>query len=71
MKDEKILQCNACGRKIAKEKDIIREGVLQVEWDWGYFSEKDGERHCFCLCEPCYDRIRKSFVLPVTVEEYL
>jgi hypothetical protein len=53
------------------DNDMIREGVLQVGWDWGYFSEKDGERHTFCLCEACYDRIREQFVLPVTVEESL
>lgn len=71
MKEEKILRCNGCGREIAKENDIIREGVLQVEWNWGYFSGKDGERHSFCLCESCYDRIRETFAVPVTVEEYL
>ncbi len=71
MKEEKILRCNGCGKEITKEKDIIREGVLQVEWNWGYFSGKDGEKHSFCLCESCYDKIRKTFVLPVTVEEYL
>ncbi len=71
MKAEKVLRCNGCGKEIAKENDMIREGVLQVEWNWGYFSGKDGEKHSFCLCEACYDKIRGNFALPVTVEEYL
>lgn len=71
MQENRILRCNRCGRKIKTEQDMIREGVLQVEWNWGYFSEKDGERHSFCLCESCYDRTIKDFVIPVTVEEYL
>ena len=71
MDTKKVLRCNGCGKNISSENGMIREGVLQVDWNWGYFSEKDGEKHSFCLCEACYDRIRKSFVLPVTVEDYL
>lgn len=71
MKNEKILRCNNCGREIVVEQGVIREGVFRTEWDWGYFSDKDGERHSFCLCEACYDRITKAFALPVAVEEYL
>ena len=40
----------------------------------GYFSEKDGETHRFCICESCYDRIRAGFQIPVEIEtaqEYL
>lgn len=71
MKENERLYCNGCGRKIEEEKGIIREGVLRVETRWGYFSRKDGEKHTFCLCEECYDKMVKMFVLPVTVEEYL
>lgn len=71
MEKEKVLRCNKCGKKILVEKDIVREGILKVEWDFGYFSGKDGERHSFCLCEPCYDKLRESFAIPVSVEEYL
>ncbi|HIR75956.1 MAG TPA: hypothetical protein IAB97_03490 [Candidatus Choladousia intestinipullorum] len=71
MEKEKVLRCNKCGKKILVEKDIVREGILKVEWDFGYFSGKDGERHSFCLCESCYDKLRESFAIPVSVEEYL
>lgn len=71
MKEKKILRCNNCGREIRTEQEMIREGVLQVEWCWGYFSEKDGEKHSFCLCEACYDKITAEFVVPVEVEDYL
>ena len=27
------------------------KGVFRVDYEWGYFSEKDGERHAFDLCE--------------------
>ena len=68
---KKKLQCIGCGKIIAAERDMIREGVLQVAWDWGYFSGKDGETHSFCLCESCYDRITESFVIPVSVKDTL
>lgn len=71
MQEIRKIRCNKCGREIEMEHGMAREGVLQVKWDWGYFSEKDGESHSFCLCETCYDEIRKDFVIPVTVEEYL
>ena len=37
--------------------------------DWGYFSNKDGETHQFCLCEDCYDEMIKKFRIPVHVSE--
>lgn len=71
MMRKQILTCNGCGRTIWTDRDMIREGVLQVEQEWGYHSGKDGERHSFCLCESCYDKIIKTFAIPVAVEEYL
>lgn len=71
MNTEKILYCNKCGKKIKMEHGIVREGVITISHEWGYFSEKDGERHSFCLCEACYDKIRESFALPVQTEEYI
>ncbi len=71
MRENGRLYCNGCGRMIKEEQDMLREGVLHVQTEWGYFSRKDGERHSFCLCEECYDKTVKRFVLPVTVEEYL
>lgn len=68
------IYCNCCGKKLKIEKDLIQEGVFPVRMQWGYFSEKDGETHRFCICEPCYDRIRAGFQIPVEIEtaqEYL
>ncbi len=44
------------------------EGVFRVDYEWGYFSEKDGERHSFDLCEACYDKLLRSFQIPVEIE---
>ena len=71
MKTEKTIYCNGCGRRIGKDENGVMEEILMVEWNWGYFSRKDGEKHLFCLCEKCYDRLRASFLLPVQVENYL
>ncbi|MCD7716344.1 MAG: hypothetical protein LUI39_07820 [Lachnospiraceae bacterium] len=71
MKEQKLIRCNGCGKTIAIEDDMYREGVLLVRQEWGYFSEKDGERHSFCLCEACYDKIIQNFAIPVEIEEYL
>ena len=71
MKTEKTIYCNGCGRRIGKDENGVMEEMLMVEWNWGYFSRKDGEEHSFCLCEKCYDRLRASFLLPVQVENYL
>ena len=45
------------------------EEVLSVDHTWGYFSEKDGERHSFDLCESCYDKLLASFKIPADVRE--
>ena len=61
--------CNMCGREIKMEKNVAQEGVLSVEQNWGYFSEKDGEIHSFDLCERCYNRLAAQFKIPVTVKK--
>jgi hypothetical protein len=60
-----MIVCNACGKEIKPEKDIIREGVCSIECVWGYFSKKDGIRHNFDLCEECYDMITAAFHIPL------
>ena len=57
--------CNCCGKKIAVKDGMVMEGVLPVTVCWGYFSEKDGERHTFDLCESCYDKWIAGFQIPV------
>ena len=49
-------------------KKITRD-FLHIEKVWGYFSKKDGEHHSFDLCEACYDRMRKEFVLKEEIWE--
>lgn len=71
METKKLLYCNCCGIRILSR---MEQDVLTVEQRWGYFSKKDGEIHRFCICEPCYDRIRAGFQIPVEIEttqEYL
>ncbi|HIR26378.1 MAG TPA: hypothetical protein IAB84_00220 [Candidatus Choladousia intestinigallinarum] len=70
MENTKVF-CNGCGRELDMGREIPQEEALLVEHTWGYFSEKDGERHSFTLCEACYDRIIRSFAIPVKVEEEL
>lgn len=68
------LFCNMCGNKQKMESDILMEDTLEITKQWGYFSRKDGEIHRFCLCENCYDKLIKRFVIPVEIKnttEYL
>ncbi len=64
----KKIVCNKCGREIAVKNGRAEEGVFSVDHTWGYFSEKDGERHSFDLCESCYDEFIASFIIPVEIE---
>lgn len=61
--------CNQCGRELQYENDILREDILAVRKDWGFFSKKDLQVHSFALCEECYDCLIQSFAIPVEVEE--
>ena len=62
-------KCNCCGKNIKIVRGIQKEDVLCVSKDWGYFSEKDMERHCFIICESCYDNWVSGFKIPPRVEE--
>ena len=64
-KEIKKIICNKCGREIPAVDGCPREG----DYTWGYFSEKDGERHSFDLCESCYDELLDSFQIPAAIEE--
>lgn len=60
--------CNKCGKEITVVNGRAEEGVFNVDYTWGYFSEKDGEKHSFDLCESCYDELLKSFIVPAEIE---
>lgn len=68
-KEVKTIICNRCGREIPFENGYPREGVFSVDYEWGYFSEKDGEKHSFDLCESCYDEIISGFSIPAYVPD--
>lgn len=68
-KEIKKIICNKCGREIQAVDGYPREGVFSADCTWGYFSEKDGEKHSFDLCESCYDELIGSFQIPVEIEE--
>ena len=60
--------CNMCGKTIM-ESGLSREDSICIEKTWGYFSEKDGEKHTIILCEKCYDMWIKTLKTPPHVEE--
>ncbi|MCI9442607.1 MAG: hypothetical protein HFH15_15565 [Ruminococcus sp.] len=60
--------CNQCGKEIPVVNGQAQEGVFSVDFAWGYFSEKDGEKHSFELCEECYDALLKGFRIPAEIE---
>ena len=64
---QKII-CNKCGKEITVSNGCEAEGVFHADFTWGYFSEKDGERHQFDLCEECYDALLQGFQIPVEIE---
>lgn len=61
--------CNRCKKEMKVENGIIREGCFSVNTVFGYFSNKDGERHSFDLCEECYDAVTRDFQIPITKTE--
>lgn len=67
MKQEKHY-CNICGKEMT-ETGLYQEDSIYIEKKWGYFSEKDGEKHSIRMCENCYDLWIKSFKIPPQVEE--
>lgn len=63
------IRCNKCGKEIKIENGIPKEGVFHSEYSWGFFSNKDGDRYSFDLCENCYDEWIGSFRIEPEIEE--
>lgn len=61
--------CNRCGRTLRVEDGYLKEGCFAADARFGYFSRKDGTRHCFDLCEDCYDVMISGFCVPVEESE--
>lgn len=64
-----VCTCNRCGHVMNAHHTVPAEDCLYVEKVWGYFSQKDGARHSWCLCEACYDELISEFVIPVDTGE--
>ena len=71
VQEEKIARviCNQCGKALAVTEGIVREGCFHVEYEFDYFSKKDGHVYSLDLCEDCFDTWVKGFREPVQVEE--
>jgi len=69
MRDTFTVICNKCKKAIKIEGDIVKEGLFEAEYRFGYFSRKDGEIHKFDLCEDCYDQITADFLIPPEITE--
>ena len=61
--------CNGCGKVMELKNGCLREECFHAEQLFGYFSNKDGSRQSFDLCETCYDEMIARFRVPVTVEQ--
>ncbi len=56
--------CNGCGRQIPLEG----ADYFHAEKTWGYFSEQDGRRDSFDLCEACYQSMIRQFKIKPKAE---
>ncbi len=61
--------CNQCGRELKVENGYLKEECFSVDYRLGYFSNEDGCRHQFDLCEACYREWIKKFKIPVKCSE--
>ncbi|MDE6674105.1 MAG: hypothetical protein K2K19_04720 [Acetatifactor sp.] len=69
MKRDNKIFCTKCGKELKPQEDMIREGYFSADVIFGYFSNKDGLRHRWDLCESCYDALTASFQIPVEENE--
>lgn len=54
------LICDRCGKSSGRSDDTNYENKVEFasfKTSWGYFSDKDGDRHAWDLCEKCYDEM--------------
>ena len=65
---EKVI-CNQCKKELNVKNGILMEGGFHGEVTFGYFSNKDGKKHSFDLCEECYDKMIDGFAILVEEEE--
>ena len=63
MEQEK--HCNMCGKVIVQNQ----EECMDVQKEWGYFSEEDRKGYCFCICENCFKELVARFAVPAEMYE--
>lgn len=69
-KNQETIICNVCGELLQEDgQQTTEKDWLTVQKSWGYFSNKDREKHRFCVCEACYDKWIAGFSVPVKVSE--
>ena len=61
--------CNQCQKELLVEDGILKEGCFSVDYEFDYFSNKDGYIYSFDLCEKCFDAWVKGFQSPVRITE--
>lgn len=61
--------CNKCKKELRVENGILKEGCFHVDYVFGYFSRKDGQKHSFDLCENCYDGMLETLTLPADIRD--
>ena len=64
-----MMYCNACGKKLKMQHDVLLEDAVEAKKQWGFFSKIDMKLHSCVFCEECYDRITAQFVIPPDVSE--
>ena len=65
---EKVLKtdciiCDACGKKIEKNRFNEFDDYYHIEKEWGYHSDKDGRHDSYDICSECYDKMLKAIGL--------
>ena len=61
--------CNNCGHSVQCTGGILKEEFFAAHVSWGYFSERDGQKYTWDLCQTCYDGLTKAFKIAPEISE--
>lgn len=61
------VHCNKCGERCDFD---MQKDWASMEVNWGFYSQKDLEKHAWDLCESCYDVFVETFKIPIGRFEY-